>query len=214
MNYPNKTKEHMTSRDLQAENRRKQFIEAAKKLFAQKGYHGTTIRDINRAMGITEGLMYHYFRGGKHEILQVLVSEAIEEKRNNYITALTQYKEEFSIKESLTFFGNMILNFTTTDKDLMLIWLRDRNLIEKKYLDLYNDVTKVLTHKLTTVIQSFVKDNPNCKLDPSMMATQFFSSLSIFIMQEYVMGTEFIPDLNRENYLEKLVDYTLETWHF
>src|SRR2546425_2508463 len=49
------------SRRAQAEERREQIIDAAAKLFAEKGYDGASIRDIAREAGITEGLIYHYF---------------------------------------------------------------------------------------------------------------------------------------------------------
>ncbi len=44
-----------------AEQRREEILDAAVRLFCEKGYEGTTIRDIAREVGITEGLIYHYF---------------------------------------------------------------------------------------------------------------------------------------------------------
>jgi AcrR family transcriptional regulator len=43
------------------EQRREEILDAAVRLFCEKGYEGTTIRDIAREVGITEGLIYHYF---------------------------------------------------------------------------------------------------------------------------------------------------------
>jgi AcrR family transcriptional regulator len=43
------------------EQRREEILDAAVRLFCEKGYEGTTIRDIARAVGVTEGLLYHYF---------------------------------------------------------------------------------------------------------------------------------------------------------
>lgn len=43
------------------QQRREEIISAAVSLFCEKGYEGTTIRDIARAVGVTEGLLYHYF---------------------------------------------------------------------------------------------------------------------------------------------------------
>ncbi len=43
------------------EDRREQIIEAALRVFAQKGFAGATNKDIARAAGITPGLIYHYF---------------------------------------------------------------------------------------------------------------------------------------------------------
>lgn len=50
-------------RRLPPEQRREEILSAAVQLFCEKGYEGTTIKDIARAIGVTEGLLYHYFSG-------------------------------------------------------------------------------------------------------------------------------------------------------
>jgi AcrR family transcriptional regulator len=57
------------SRRQQAEERREQILDAAMRLFGQKGFQGTSIRDIAREVGITEGLIYHYFEN-KEQLLE------------------------------------------------------------------------------------------------------------------------------------------------
>src|SRR5207245_8901537 len=41
--------------------RRNQILDAATKVFAEKGFHPTTIKDIARAAGIADGTIYNYF---------------------------------------------------------------------------------------------------------------------------------------------------------
>ena len=48
-------------RQEQAEARREQLLSVALELFAEKGFRGTTIKEIAQGAGITEGLIYHYF---------------------------------------------------------------------------------------------------------------------------------------------------------
>jgi AcrR family transcriptional regulator len=43
------------------EDRREQIIDAAMRVFAQKGFTRATNKDIAREAGITPGLIYHYF---------------------------------------------------------------------------------------------------------------------------------------------------------
>jgi AcrR family transcriptional regulator len=43
--------------------RREQLIHTAWRLFSEKGYRGTSVRDIARATGVNEALLYHYFSG-------------------------------------------------------------------------------------------------------------------------------------------------------
>jgi AcrR family transcriptional regulator len=50
-----------TRRQAQANSRREQLLAVALDHFAEQGVRGTSIRDIARAAGVTEGLIYHYF---------------------------------------------------------------------------------------------------------------------------------------------------------
>lgn len=59
----------MPSRRQQAEIRREQIVDAALSVFSEKGYDGSSIRDIAEQVGVSEGLLYHYF-SGKQELLQ------------------------------------------------------------------------------------------------------------------------------------------------
>ena len=47
--------------ELVKEARRNQILDAATKVFAEKGFHPTTIRDIAREAGIADGTIYNYF---------------------------------------------------------------------------------------------------------------------------------------------------------
>ncbi|MGG1656202.1 UNVERIFIED_ORG: TetR family transcriptional regulator [Anoxybacillus amylolyticus] len=54
------------------DERRVQFIEAAMKLFAEKGYHETSIQDLVEAWGISKGAFYHHFASKEDLLLAVL----------------------------------------------------------------------------------------------------------------------------------------------
>lgn len=57
-----------TKRERQAEVRRNQLVDTALRLFAEKGFENTTIKDVAGAVGVTQGLIYHYFES-KEELL-------------------------------------------------------------------------------------------------------------------------------------------------
>lgn len=50
------------------------ILDAAIKVFAQKGYHGSRVSDIALEAGIAYGLVYHYFKN-KEEILDTIFRE-------------------------------------------------------------------------------------------------------------------------------------------
>jgi AcrR family transcriptional regulator len=59
-------------RTLQAEERRFQILQVALDVFAEKGFKGTSIKDIAEAADISLGLMYHYF-ASKEALLNATV---------------------------------------------------------------------------------------------------------------------------------------------
>ena len=67
------------------EQARERIIEAALHVFAQKGYHETTMEDVADRLGVSEGTIYLYFKSkrelfkaisepGEHQVAEVLSS--------------------------------------------------------------------------------------------------------------------------------------------
>jgi AcrR family transcriptional regulator len=57
-----------------ARDKRQLILDAAIKVFARTGYHGSRVSDIAREAGIAYGLVYHYFEN-KEEILDTIFRE-------------------------------------------------------------------------------------------------------------------------------------------
>ncbi len=54
------------------------IVKTAMELFAEKGFHATSINAIADKANISKGLLYHYFKS-KYELLDAIVFEAFEE---------------------------------------------------------------------------------------------------------------------------------------
>jgi len=63
------------------EERRRQIILAATKLFSQNGYYTTTIQQIAREAGVSTGLIYQYF-GDKDDVLFLTLKLVIDTYEN------------------------------------------------------------------------------------------------------------------------------------
>ena len=58
---------------------RARLIDAARELFAERGYSEVSIEDVVRSAGVTRGALYHQFPGGKVDLFAA-VFDAVEEK--------------------------------------------------------------------------------------------------------------------------------------
>ncbi len=60
------------------EERRKEILLTARKLFIQKGYDQTSVNDILKIVDIAKGTFYYYF-STKEEVLQTIIMDIVEE---------------------------------------------------------------------------------------------------------------------------------------
>lgn len=64
----------MTDRSTNGAEKRRVILDAAVRVFAEKGYHTCRVGDIAEEAGIAHGLLYHYF-ASKDEVLETVFRE-------------------------------------------------------------------------------------------------------------------------------------------
>ena len=78
------------------ENAKEKILNTAIKLFAQKGYDGTSIREICKSANINICMISYYF-GGKQELYQEIITNLIK-SQNAYLESFLDIDEDFSNK--------------------------------------------------------------------------------------------------------------------
>ncbi len=78
------------------ENSKEKILNTAIKLFAQKGYDGTSIREICKSANINICMISYYF-GGKQELYQEIITNLIK-SQNAYLESFLDIDEDFSNK--------------------------------------------------------------------------------------------------------------------
>jgi TetR/AcrR family fatty acid metabolism transcriptional regulator len=64
----------LTDRSIAQEEKRRQILDAAVRVFARGGYHGSRVGEIASEAGVAHGLLYHYFSSKEH-VLQSIFRE-------------------------------------------------------------------------------------------------------------------------------------------
>lgn len=106
------------------------ILKVALKLFSQKGYSGTSVREIAKTAGVNVA-MISYFWGGKQELFNWIVNNTIENQTNYAKSAL-----DFAINpEDLSKEEQIQLMYRTVDKA-----------IEFFYSDLSSELLTFLLH--------------------------------------------------------------------
>ncbi|GIO37665.1 TetR family transcriptional regulator [Paenibacillus antibioticophila] len=81
----------MNKKQLQSEQTRKRIVDAARMLFAQKGYKATSIEDIIAATGTSKGNLYYHFKS-KEGLFLYLLDEWDREWEEKWETGESQFK--------------------------------------------------------------------------------------------------------------------------
>lgn len=67
-------------RERLAEERRRDILDGARRVYVRRGFAGTTMADIAAEVGLTAGALYRYFPGGKDELVEALFAVCEEER--------------------------------------------------------------------------------------------------------------------------------------
>jgi len=106
--------------------RKAEIIRISGGLFADRGFQGTSLRDIGEAVELRRGSLYSHF-SSKEEILKMLLGPAVNELRE-VLTAAAD--ESASGRERLQHVMSEALDCSRKHRDAILVLFQDRQLIE------------------------------------------------------------------------------------
>jgi AcrR family transcriptional regulator len=200
-----------TSRNLQAAERREQLLQAAKSLFAEQGYHATSTRSITQRIGMADGLIYHYFPGGKLEMLKTIIREGHQKRMAQMDEVRFSLSDDTPLREGLLRFGRFLRQSLFTDRELMLIHLNERGLLDAEEQHFFaNSIFERWTW-VTDFLRKRAERGEMRQIDFHLAARQFVS-IVVFSAVQVLMGlTEGQPD-DLERDAERLIAFTVEQW--
>jgi TetR/AcrR family fatty acid metabolism transcriptional regulator len=105
----------------QTTDRRRELLDAAVRVFAEKGFHASRVGDIAEDAGVAHGLLYHYFRS-KDEVLETIFRDVWE-----LLAADTQRIEQSDVplREQLRRFARIYLGSWLVTPELVAVLVRE-----------------------------------------------------------------------------------------
>jgi len=106
-------------------SRRSQLTRTAARLFAEKGYHGTSIGDLAAAMGVQKGSLYAHI-----DSKQDLLYEATREGAQAFHTALDAVPEDAPVAERIRLALRGHLRVVAEQLDVATVFTREWRYLE------------------------------------------------------------------------------------
>jgi AcrR family transcriptional regulator len=199
-------KDRVTSRDIKAQERRQQILAVAKKLFAEDGYHATSMRTLNKALGVAEALTYHYFPGGKLEILQTIIREGRAARVTEIEALAPMFRDDLSLREALLLAAHVGTSVFTADKEWFQIVMRERNWLRQEEWITTLAVGDAPMQFLYDFFARRMAQGEIREMDLRFAFMQFFAGIIVPFYFAEDDGTD------NKDYIERLVDFTARLW--
>lgn len=132
--------------------KREAFLDAAQRLIMQKGYDGTSVRDVLQQVSTSKGAFYHYF-DSKGSLLNGVVERMVDAALLSVQPVVDDPDLPALDKLSALFAG--IASWKTARKELLLalieVWLSDDNaLVREKF-------RRMVVERLTPVMATIIR---------------------------------------------------------
>jgi TetR/AcrR family transcriptional regulator len=180
------------------DERREQIVTAALKLFATKGLAATRMSDLSKSTGISQGLVYHYYRS-KEELFTNLVDTAIE-KMNT--AAISLEKLSLSAKEKIILAIDSLLrgfheNANTSDYYFLITQTALSDAFPQEAKNIIRLKNNIKYDVMMRIFKQGQDEGTVRNFNVSEMATLFFSTMNGLALNKAIYGTKFnMPDKN------------------
>jgi AcrR family transcriptional regulator len=165
---------------------RKQILDTSLRLFSERGFARTSVRDIARGAGITDAAIYYHF-ASKRDIF-----EALFEERG--ITSALSELEQATITqpplETLTSIASSALGIMQRNKDFMKVLLSEAMSEDPIATEDYGMVTARWRNAEARILREFVAADQLPPIDVDLAARQLvILSVGVF-MDELMSGQD------------------------
>lgn len=110
---------------------KEQIVQAATRLFAEKGYMGTGVREIEEAVGIQRGALYYHI-GNKENLLYEITHDLVLDM-NRQVAHIAN--SDSTPPEKLRAVGHLLLDAIVTNQMATTVFFRDWNWLQGQRRD-------------------------------------------------------------------------------
>jgi AcrR family transcriptional regulator len=118
-------------RRLPPAERREQLIDAALAVAAQEGHENLAFEKVANRASVTRNLVYHYFPGGRQELLEAAVHRAGEQLSSGWVT-----DPKVPLAERLASNFNRMMDHAAEPTDAWLLYRQGRGTVDPKLLEI------------------------------------------------------------------------------
>jgi AcrR family transcriptional regulator len=192
----------MTREPLPKRDRREDILKASLHLFAEKGFHGTSMRDIARAADITEGLIYHYF-ASKRDLFRAIIEEY---SFLPLLRTLPELAGQLDTRALLIVLARGFFDVLRQNKELARLLLQEVQVFPEEKEAFFADAVGRSIAELADILDARMSHRARTQVDPQVASRLFFNALLAFFVEQDILGGKHLLPADETEYVEHLVD--------
>jgi AcrR family transcriptional regulator len=199
----------MAEERLEGDARRAQIVDVARRLFAEAGYRTTTTRQLARAAGVSDALMYRHFES-KDEVLRAVVDQGLAGFAAMGEAAAVGRGRPLA--ERLSILGGAFLEVLDAQVDLLVLFVSEHQLLadDARLVAFIDLAASGLAAELAERAAAGEMRND---IDGYLFARSFMGSLVSFVILQNALGMDRVRPGEAADYLAGLVDLYVRGAH-
>lgn len=183
-------------------DRRDDILQASLHLFAERGFHGTSIRDIAREADLTEGLIYHYF-SSKRDLFRAIIEEY---SFLPLLRTLPDLAQQLDLRGLLIVLARGFFDVLKQNTEVTRVLLQEVQVFPEEKEAFFADAVNESITALADILEDRMSKETRAEVDPRVSARIFFNSLLAFFVEQEILGGKHMLPADESNYVEHLVD--------
>ena len=173
---------------------RQQILDASLRLFSERGFARTTVRDIARQAGITDAAIYYHF-DSKQELLEALVEE------RGFLSSLqnlARLQADAPLKETLHWTARGAINIMDQNRDFLRLIIMEGLGGDEAALEQYGRLLGLWEDALTSVLRRY-EDKGELPQNSAPTVARHIIYTILMTFQESLLGRHVSPSAQAED---------------
>lgn len=177
---------------------REKIIKSALKLFSQKGFLGTTTKEIAKEAGVAEVTLFRYFQSKENLFNEVLKSQSFLPTLRDLLPKL----ESADYREALETIGKYFLKLLKKKRDLVCIMHSEAFMYPEEIRQIYGKIIDELTDTLSEFLNRLKRREVIRDIDTKYASMIFFGMIYNMFIKREIVGKK----INQKKSLNSCID--------
>jgi len=178
------------SKSLEKEN---EIHRVVARLFAYRGYHHTSMREIARELGMNQSSLYHYFTS-KEDILFRLMDNAMDEVLGELEEI---YAKDLSAEDKLKKVLHSYIRSYAGDQDRLILLVNEMNSLTESSRFILVDKQRQYVRLIKSILKGMFEQEKMREIDPAVATFAFFGMVHYTIKWYHKDGPITVDELAR-----------------